>query len=301
MRINRRTLAAGALAMLATPAFAQGFDATRRLARIESELEGRIGIAAIDTATGGRSFAYRGGERFAMCSTFKLLLACTMLQRVDRGEDHLFTALPFTSADLLSHAPVAQRRVDAGVLSLEEACAAIIEVSDNTAANLLLARLGGPAAFTRWLRGAGDSVTRLDRIEPALNENARGDVRDTTTPEAMADIVRRLLLTDAHLSTPSRERVWGWMQASRTGVMRVRSGLNAVWTVGSKTGTGAGAVNDVAIAYPRGAVAPWVIAAYVDAPEAEVAESEGAIRQAASAAAIALGYVPTVIAPPMPR
>jgi len=64
--------------------------------------------------------------------------------------------------------------------------AAAIEHSDNTAANLLLRTVGGPAAVTAYLRALGDPVTRLDRNEPALNEAKPGDVRDTTTPSALA-------------------------------------------------------------------------------------------------------------------
>lgn len=298
MRVDRRVFTVGGLAALAAPTSAQGRDSVQRMAGIEADLGGRIGVAAIDTAPEGRSFVYRGDERFAMCSTFKLLLACAAMQRVDRGEDYLFTPLRFTQADILAYAPVAQAKAAAGVMSIEEACAAVVEVSDNTAANLLLARMGGPAAFTRWLRGAGDMITRLDRNEPGLNENARADLRDTTTPLAMAQSMRRVLLTDSDLTAASRARVWGWMQASRTGLQRIRAALPAIWTVGDKTGTGNGAVNDIAIAYPNGAAAPWVIACYVDAPGTEVSVCERALRRASSAAAVALGQAPSIVSAP---
>ncbi|WP_164489765.1 serine hydrolase, partial [Raoultella ornithinolytica] len=61
-----------------------------------------------------------------------------------------------------------------------------ITLSDNTAANLLLTTLGGPQGLTTFLRHSGDQTSRLDRWETELNEARPGDVRDTTTPEAMA-------------------------------------------------------------------------------------------------------------------
>jgi beta-lactamase class A len=139
---------------------------------------------------------------------------------------------------------------------------AAITVSDNTAANLLLAKLGGPAGFTEFVRSLGDPVTRLDRAEPALNSNDPGDVRDTTSPRAMVELMRQILCGDALKST-SRERLLTWLRASETGKDRLRAGLPHDWIIGDKTGTGQrGAVNDVAIALPPGR-APILIAAYL--------------------------------------
>jgi beta-lactamase class A len=141
-------------------------------------------------------------------------------------------------------------------------CAAIVEVSDNTAANLLLARVGGPVGLTNFLRVLGDPTTRLDRNEPALNTNLPDDPRDTTTPDAMIGTMNKVILGNA-LSANGRERLINWMKNSRTGLNRLRAGLPRDWIVGDKTGTGAnGAANDNAIVWPPGG-APILIAAYL--------------------------------------
>src|SRR5262249_5430218 len=158
----------------------------------------------------------------------------------------------YRETDLLEHAPETRAHVGEGAMSVDALARAAVVVSDNTAANLLLARVDGPAGFTRFGRSLGDAVTRLDRTEPALNANVPGAPRDTTSPRAMVGLMRALLCGEA-LSPSSRARLLGWLRACETGKERLRAGLPAEWVVGDKTGTGAaGALNDVAIATPPG-------------------------------------------------
>ena len=216
---------------------------------IEETVGGRVGVYALDTAT-GQTIEHRPDERFAMCSTFKWLLAAQFLAGVDRGTCSLQETLAFGTDDLLEHAPVTSKYVEKGRLSLDQLARAAVTVSDNTAANLLLKRLGGPKALTAFARSLGDAVTRLDRIEPGLNSNAANDVRDTTTPRGMVTSMESALAGDA-LSAESRDRLIGWLVESQTGRDRLRAGMLKSWTVGDKTGSGKNnAVNDVAIAFP---------------------------------------------------
>lgn len=230
------------------------------LAALEARAGGRLGVAALDTGT-GRRVAHRGEERFPLCSTFKVLLAGAMLARVERGQERLDRPIAYTGADLLEYAPVTAARASEGRMTVEALCAAAVEASDNTAANLLLEALGGPPELTAFARRLGDSVTRLDRTEPTLNTALPGDTRDTTSPLAMMETLKVLLLGDA-LEPASRQRLEGWMRASTTGRDRLRAGLPTSWTVGDKTGAGGqGTVNDVAILRPPGR-APILVAAY---------------------------------------
>ena len=144
---------------------------------------------------------------------------------------------------------------------MAEICDAAMTLSDNTAGNLMLASFGGPSALTHYARSLDYGVTRLDRIETALNEATPGDPRDTTTPAAMLDIMRRLLVGDT-LSAESRERLTGWLLANKTGAKRLRAGFPADWRVGDKTGTGGnGSANDIAVVLPPGR-APILVAVY---------------------------------------
>ncbi|WP_332119231.1 class A beta-lactamase [Azorhizobium caulinodans] len=239
-------------------------DLTQKIAALEARSGGRLGVAVIDTGTGAR-FAHRGGERFPMCSTFKFLLAAAVLAEADRGHLKLTDMVPITRADLIAYAPEVEKHVGSG-MSLSDLCAAAVIWSDNGAANLLLRQIGGPAAVTRFLRSAGDPVTRLDRAEPELNVVPEGSDMDTTTPDAVADDMVRLVLGDV-LAPASRGALKDWLIGCRTGDKRLRAGLPKGWTVGDKTGTGparTGTSNDVAIAWPPGR-APLVITSYLTA------------------------------------
>jgi beta-lactamase class A len=134
--------------------------------------------------------------------------------------------------------------------------------SDNTAGNLILSSLGGPSAVTAYAQSLGDPVTRLDRIETALNEATPGDPRDTTTPAAMAANLQSLVLGDG-LSPRSRDHLSAWLVANKTGGAKLRTGLSKDWRVGDKTGGGGfGTTNDIALIWPPGR-APLVVCVYL--------------------------------------
>ena len=248
-----------------------------RFAAIEERIGGRVGVAAWNTGTGdwlGR----RIQEPFAMCSTFKWLLAAQHLHMAQQTPGWLGEMMRFGPSDLLDHAPTARQHIARGFMSNEEMCEGAVVLSDNTCANLLLIPAMGPEGFTHFLRSHGDGVTRLDRNEPALNENITGDPRDTTTPDAMARTLSRFLLGDTVLNAASREKLIGWMEASPTGLDRIRGGLPQGWRAIDKTGTGGGennATNDVAIVWPPNA-APIVIAIFLSHSTVALAERKAA-------------------------
>ncbi|MGH8183263.1 MAG: class A beta-lactamase, partial [Rhodanobacteraceae bacterium] len=159
---------------------------------------------------------------------------------------------------LLDWAPLTKQHVGPPGMTIAELCKAAITLSDNTAANLLLANFGGPAAVTRYARSLGDTFTVLDRIEPELNPY------DTTTPWAMLGDMRKLLLGDA-LSSASRVQLTGWLLDCQTGLQSLRAGFPSGWRVGDKTGQwdgdGVGANNDIAIVWPPSRK-PLLVAAY---------------------------------------
>lgn len=262
---------------------ADGFEAA--IKAIEKDTGGRLGVAVEDTQSGAR-FAHRAGERFPMCSTFKWLAAAAVLKRVDDGKERLDRRMRFTKADLIFNSPAARKNVASG-MTLEEACDAAVTLSDNTAANLLLAALGGPQGVTSFVRSVGDGVTRLDRIEPAMNDVKPGDVRDTTTPAAMLGTMKAVLLGDV-LKPASRERLTGWLIANKTGDARIRAGLPKDWRVGDKTGTNRVSNNDVAIAWPPQRK-PVLIAAYITDAKAPFAATSAALAQVARDVVKAIG------------
>ncbi len=244
--------------LAATPAWAGGAP----FARLEAESGGRLGVALLDGAT-GRLTGQRLGERFAMTSTVKLLLAAALLARADAGAERLDRRLPIPREALVSWSPVTQPAAGGAGLTLAELAEAMMTQSDNTAANLILDALGGPSAVNAFLRGLGDEVTRLDRPEPALNEARPGDPRDTTTPAAMLATLRAVC-TGPVLSDGARGTLLGWMMANRTGGPLLRAGLPAGWRIGDRTGAGGfHSRGVVAILWPPEAAAPLFVTAYL--------------------------------------
>src|ERR1700683_1061005 len=138
--------------------------ANKRLAEIGAREGGRLGVFMRDTGAGA-PIEHRGDERFPMCSTFKLLAAAAALKRLDQGAERIDRTIAYGPPDLLDYAPIAKAHVAAGGMTLADLCAAAIDWSDNTAANLVLQTIGGPAGFTAFARSLGDEVTRLDTKE----------------------------------------------------------------------------------------------------------------------------------------
>jgi beta-lactamase class A len=213
-----------------------------------------------------------------MCSTFKASLAAFVLARADRGHEQLDQMIAYGPGDLLEYAPAARRNLAKGAMSVVDMCEAIVELSDNTCANLLLARVGGPAALTDFWRSIGDAVSRLDHNEPELNRSPPGNPQDTTTPAAMAGNLRTLVVGNA-LSPQARERLTGWMLNCKTGNNRLRAGLPKDWRIGDKTGNnGKDASGDIAVAWPK-RDAPIVICAYTQGGSPTAAQLESVFTQ----------------------
>jgi beta-lactamase class A len=255
---------------------------------LEARFGGRIGVFALDTGSGA-SVRHRADERFPMCSTFKVLAASAILRLRLTQPGLLDRLVHYSNAQLVSGAPVTSQHVADG-MTVSALCRAAIAHSDNTAANLLLTILGGPPAVTAFARTLGDQVSRLDRIEPALNDVPPGELRDTSTPAQMATDLRTLTLGDA-LDPAGRKLLTDWLLGNTTGDARIRAGLPSGWRVGDRTGTGSrGEANDLAVVWPPER-APLLISVYAVPGDPAAKADNRVLADAASIVAKAL--VPT--------
>jgi beta-lactamase class A len=273
--LSRRTVLAGSTLLL--PEFARAAEPDA-LAALEKESGARIGVAALDTGS-GKTLRHRADERFVMCSSFKLSLVALVLSRADAGREKLARVLHYPPP-VLGVSPATTRNQATG-MPIADLCEAAVIYSDNTAANLLLEAVGGPAAVTAFWRGLGDPVSRLDDNEPALN--APDPVRNTAAPAAMLGNLKALLLGKA-LSPTSRTRLLGWMAANTTGATTLKAGLPPDWKVGDKTGRNPepGFIIDLAIITPPRRK-PILAAVYTAKSSDAVVASVGKILAAAFA------------------
>jgi beta-lactamase class A len=253
----------------------------RAFASLERRYDARLGITAVDTGS-GRTLVHRAGERFAFASTVKVFIAAAVLD--GSSDADLATVVHYDRGDLLEYAPVTSEHVDTG-MTVRELIDAALRSSDNTAANLLVERLGGPDAVERWLRGIGDQTTSVDRVEPDLNQATPGDRRDTTTPERFAADLRAVLLGDV-LDAADRRVLRDAMLGNTTGDATIRAGVDPSWRVADKTGTASyGVRNDIAVVTPPGR-APIVLVVMTSRADA-AAEPSDALVAAATRAAVA--------------
>ncbi|MCP2168434.1 beta-lactamase class A [Goodfellowiella coeruleoviolacea] len=250
--------------------------ADQEFGQLEARFDARLGVYAVDTGT-GRTLTHRADERFAYASTHKALSAAAVLRRNSLAD--LAKVVHYTRADLVHHAPIAEQHVDTG-MTLREVCEAAVRYSDNTAANLLFRELGGPQALGAELRAIGDEVTHVDRVEPELSETAPGDIRDTSTPRALATSLRAYALGEV-LPEDKRTLFTDWLKGNITGTKLIRAGVPADWTVGDKTGNGTyGTRNDIAVAWPPNRP-PVVLAIMSDRATADAEHDDALIAEAA--------------------
>lgn len=273
---NRRGILAGAGSLLASHAMGQtaqgefqelqprtyddGLIPRFSFELIELSLNGELGVFARDTET-GRESAWGADKRMPLNSTFKFLLAAAVLLRSDLGQESLGREVIIQQTDIVTWSPVLDKLVGR-VATVQDLCMAMMSQSDNAAANLLLKSVGGPAALTAILREVGDSVTRIDRFEPDLNDVPPGDVRDTTTPKQMVENLDAFLLKDI-LSEQGKSALLHWLGANAHGGLRIRAGVPSGWRVGDRTGLGRrGETATVAVIFPP-ARKPLLMAVYI--------------------------------------
>ncbi|MEU1388035.1 MULTISPECIES: class A beta-lactamase [unclassified Nonomuraea] len=266
-------------------------DVKKQLRALENSYQGRIGAYAIDTGT-GKTLSYRGGERFASASTFKAILCGAILNKARTTDPGLLDrTLRWTAKDVVVNSPITGRpeNVKNG-MTADRLCHATVTASDNTAANVLLKQIGGPAGLTRYYRSLGDPIGRLDRHEPELNDWKPGEKRDTVKPAFMARNLQKLSLGDA-LVPEDRQRLNEWLRAGITGTERIRAGVPRDWVVGDKTGGGVGAYapgSDIAVAWPPSG-APVIIAIYTNRTDPTATMDNSVIAKAATVLVRGLG------------
>ncbi|UJW29248.1 class A beta-lactamase [Saccharothrix sp. AJ9571] len=252
--------------------------------RLQTQYDARLGLYAVDTGS-GESVAFRADERFAFASTFKALAAAAVLDSTTPQQ--LDEVVRYSKDELLENSPITEDHVATG-LTLRELCDAAVRYSDNTAGNLLLKHVGGPQGLDAALTAIGDEVTSADRWEPELNSAVPGDVRDTSTPRALAHDLRQFVLGDA-LAEDDRALLTDWLRRNTTGGTVIRAGVPADWVVGDKTGSGYyGGRNDIAVLWPPDR-APIVMAVMTSREEPRAKRADALLADAARVAVTALG------------
>lgn len=272
--ISKRSLIMGTIAssLWAIPLYgcASKFedDFAAKIQEIENTHGGRLGVSLLNTQN-GKTLNYRGGERFALCSTFKLPLAAIILRQIEQGKLDAAEEIPIVQNGLYAHSQLVRDKLAYGKMRIIDLAREIQITSDNIAANALIKKIGGPEVFTKTMQELGDNITNITRYEPSMNLVEKGAINDTTSPNAMSQTIKKILF-DSFLSPVSIQTLADWMIETKTGSKRLRAGLPKEWRAGDKTGTGINEgvpnrYNDVAVIWPTNK-APHIISCYYEGP-----------------------------------
>lgn len=255
----------------AIPSAASALD--REVQRIGTAFHGNVGIAVRDVETGWTSH-YRGLDYFPQQSVSKLWVALSVLDRVDEGQLHLGSEIMVRPEDLtLFHQPLRTMvlRTRGFRTTTEDLLTRALTQSDNTANDRLLTEVGGPDFVRATLARKGISGVRFGPGERLLQSRTAGlvwqpryaiggafyaarealpdaarrqafnayvaDPIDGATAFGIADALARLSVGQL-LSSGSTARFTHIMGQSRTGALRLKSGLRPGWHLAHKTGTG---------------------------------------------------------------
>lgn len=247
---------------------------------IENDLNATIGVAVYDTKANS-TWAYNGDKSFPLMSTAKVLVCAYLLAEVDAKKFSLEAKIMIMQGQIVTYSPVMEKHVNT-MLSLKDICSATLSISDNSAMNILLDQLGGPTKLTAFMRSIDDSITRLDRKEPALNEAMLDDVRDTTTPQAMVSSLNSIFFAEV-LSHASKVQLMEWMKANKVSGALTRSVLPQDWKIADRSGAGGfGSRGIVAILWPP-QKQPIIICIYLKQTGATLEERNLAIARISEA------------------
>lgn len=218
-----------------------------RIRALEETYAAHVGVMVIEAGS-SRTLGYREDERFGYASSIKAFVAAALLNATDPAE--LTDRIKWTQNDVdaAGHAPVAAAHLATG-LTLGDLAEAAVRDSDNAATNLVIRHLGGLDALDAALAAAGDDITDVSDYEPALNIVTPGSPKNTTTPEAFARTLQRIIEGE-YLSDADRATLIDWVSGNASGDDLIRASTPAGWTVADKSGGADGIRNDIAVAYP---------------------------------------------------
>jgi beta-lactamase class A len=134
-----------------------------RIRAVDEALDGVLGVAAIDLTT-GRTLTWHADALFATASSIKIPIMIEVFRQAGAGTLRLDQTVPLTSKDLVDGSARLEKLLAKGPASatVRELVEAMIEVSDNSATNKLIA-LAGMDQVNRTLGEIGFPNTRLRR------------------------------------------------------------------------------------------------------------------------------------------
>lgn len=297
----------------------------QQLKALNDRSHGTLGVSAVCLETGQRA-GINEHQAFPMMSTYKLPIGICFLSQVHAGKHKLDDTVAVTPAKFSpGHSPLAQwarEQGSAAMVTKKELLHRMVSESDNTACDILLTLIGGPAVVDQYIKKCGITGMRINRFERQLNGDALGvtklpakwslavfdslaatvpsaqkheailraisDPRDATQPDAMTALLQRF--HEHKLPGFSHDALLlDMMTTTQTGLKRIKALLPAGTTVAHKTGTQYtvdginGGTNDVGIITSADGKRHILLAVYLKGSTLESDGREQIIAQVAEA------------------
>ncbi|MCA1994532.1 MAG: serine hydrolase, partial [Coleofasciculus sp. S288] len=195
------------------------------------------GIFIIDDT--GAYLDWEGSSNVAAASTIKVPILVAFLQDVDAGQLRLDEMLTLQPEMIAAGSGNMQYQKPGTQFTALEVATKMISISDNTATNMIIARLGGAEALNQRFRSWGLTLTTIRNPLPDIEGT------NTTSPKELAQLLSMVNRGEL-MSLHSRDRMLYIMQQTETNTL-LPQGLGAGATIAHKTGNIGELLGDVGL------------------------------------------------------
>lgn len=186
-------------------------DLTPMLEDLERDLGGTLGVYALPLAASGASVRYRADERFPAASTIKVFVLQALLEEVAAGRVSLDEELPLAPSEQVTGSGVLKALTAGRSYLVRDLAMLMIIVSDNSATNLLIERLGVDAVNAVCARRGWHGTALAGKLQKGRTRSSftcsrdlgdcfarlwRGELLPAPLTGLAQDIYRRQQLTD---------------------------------------------------------------------------------------------------------
>lgn len=258
--MNRRIFLLGGSAISLLPLRVPASALDARIASIARSASGTVGICCRSLADAPPAIAYNANQQFPTASTIKALILTTVFAMEERRPGTLDDVIVARRQNLIGGSDFMETLPDGARVRVRDLIVPMIQVSDNTASNALMAHFG---LDTINAVGANCGMTQTKLARQFLDYTAIVKHHDNvTTPNDMAALLYQIARAAREgvptVVSPEHARRMIDIMLGQTDRDALPAGLPRGTQVANKTGEIGGTRNDVAIVEPF-ADSPYVL------------------------------------------
>lgn len=206
--------------------------------RIDSIINGKRMTVGVYAECGRRHFSFNGNKEFPMMSVFKVHVALTVLDKLDREGISTDTVIHVRRSQIHDNT-YSPMRGDYPVGDIRITVSRLIEYSvsqsDNNACDILLDIAGGVKAVDSYIRRLGIRNFKISETEASMHDDLHRVYNNSSTPHAMVQLLKAI---DGGRKMPRNIGVLiSAMEKAKTGLDKIAAGLPKGALLLHKTGS----------------------------------------------------------------